>query len=53
VIDAIMRQVGHVSYHIGQIVQIARILAGDDWNVLTIPRGQSKQFNEQMSQKKK
>jgi hypothetical protein len=46
VIDAIMRQVGHASYHIGQIVQIARILAGDEWNVLTIPRGQSKKFNE-------
>jgi hypothetical protein len=53
VIDAIMRQVSHVGYHTGQIVQIARILAGDEWNVLTIPRGRSKDFNEQMAQKKR
>jgi hypothetical protein len=49
VIDAIQRQIAHYGYHVGQIVQIARILAGDGkWNVLTIPRGGSKQFNQQM-----
>jgi hypothetical protein len=49
VIDAIQRQISHYGYHVGQIVQIARILAGDGkWNVLTIPRGGSKQFNQQM-----
>jgi|SRR5450432_724349 len=52
VIDAIMRQVAHVGYHVGQIVQIARILAGDEWTVLTVPRGGSKQFNEKMLEKK-
>jgi len=48
VIDAILRHVGHVGYHVGQIVQIARILAGDEWNVLTIARGKSKEFNQRM-----
>ena len=51
VIDAIMRQVGHIGYHVGQIVQTARILAGDEWNVLTVPRGKSKEHNEKMKQK--
>lgn len=43
---AIERSLSHISYHIGQIVLIARIHAGDDWETLTIPRGQSEQFNK-------
>jgi hypothetical protein len=27
-------------------VQVARILAGEQWNTLTIPRGGSAQFNQ-------
>src|SRR5688572_14789549 len=36
---ALSRSLGHTCYHIGQIVQVARIHAGDKWNTLTIPRG--------------
>lgn len=43
---AIQRSLGHTCYHIGQIVQVARILAGENWNTLTIPRGKSQQFNQ-------
>jgi hypothetical protein len=43
---AMQRSLGHTCYHIGQIVQIARILAGERWTTLTIPRGQSEQFNQ-------
>ncbi|MEZ6062829.1 MAG: DUF1572 family protein [Planctomycetaceae bacterium] len=42
---AIQRSLGHTCYHAGQIVQLARVHAGDNWNVLTIARGQSEQFN--------
>jgi hypothetical protein len=42
---ALERSLGHTCYHIGQIVQVARIHAGEKWNVLTIPRGGSEQFN--------
>jgi hypothetical protein len=42
---AMARSLGHTCYHVGQIVQIARIHAGDNWNTLTIPRGGSQQFN--------
>lgn len=44
---AIQRSLGHTCYHIGQIVQVARVQAGDEWNTLTIPRGQSEQFNKE------
>jgi uncharacterized damage-inducible protein DinB len=43
---ALERSLGHACYHIGQIVQVARIQAGEDWNTLTIPRGGSEQFNK-------
>jgi hypothetical protein len=42
---ALERSLGHTSYHIGQIVQVARIHAGKQWKTLTIPRGASEQFN--------
>lgn len=44
---ALARSLGHTCYHIGQIVQVARIHAGDNWQTLTIPRGGSAQFNQQ------
>src|SRR5580765_6158773 len=43
---ALERSLGHTCYHIGQIVQVARIHAGDRWTTLTIPRGGSEQFNQ-------
>jgi hypothetical protein len=43
---ALERALGHTCYHIGQIVQAARFHAGEKWNVLTIPRGGSEQFNQ-------
>ena len=52
VIDALERSLAHISYHIGQIVQEARVLAGEKWTVLTIPRGGSNQFNRQMTERK-
>ena len=45
---ALERSLGHTCYHIGQIVQVARIHAGEKWNTLTIPRGQSEQFNKKV-----
>lgn len=36
---ALERSLGHTCYHIGQIVQVARIHAGEHWKTLTIPRG--------------
>ncbi|MNY02677.1 DinB superfamily protein [compost metagenome] len=46
VVEAINRQLAHLPYHIGQIVFIAKMLAGKNWNSLTIPKGKSKEFNQ-------
>src|SRR6185312_14380868 len=43
---AMQRSLGHTCYHIGQIVQVARIHAKEQWQTLTIPRGKSEQFNK-------
>jgi uncharacterized damage-inducible protein DinB len=49
VMQAINRQVAHYSYHVGQIVYLAKHLAGDRWTALTIPRGKSADFNARVS----
>lgn len=38
VMEAIERQMYHYSYHIGQIIYVAKILKSGDWKALTIPR---------------
>ncbi len=38
VIEAVERQMSHYSYHVGQIVYIAKQLKDADWKTLTIPR---------------
>lgn len=46
---ALTRSLAHTSYHCGQIVQSARVLAsqsGTAWETLTIPRGGSGAFNQ-------
>ena len=43
---ALERSLGHTCYHIGQIVQLACVHAGEHWQTLTIPRGGSEQFNK-------
>lgn len=45
VIDAINRQLAHYPYHIGQIVFIGRMIKDKDWKNLSIPKGQSQQYN--------
>jgi hypothetical protein len=48
VIDALHRALAHCGYHVGQIVQLARFLAKDRWETITIPRGGSEQFNRSL-----
>jgi len=45
---AIQRSLAHCGYHVGQIMLIARILAGDNWTTITIPRGASATFNQRV-----
>ena len=41
VVEAVNRQMTHYAYHVGQIVLLARHYAGDGWDSLSIPKGQS------------
>ena len=53
VTQAINRQVAHYSYHIGQIVFLAKHFAGDRWKALTVPRNKSARFNADVASGKK
>jgi hypothetical protein len=48
VFEAIERQKEHYAYHVGQIVLLAKVGAGAAWEPLSVPRGGSDAFNEQM-----
>jgi hypothetical protein len=45
VLQAINRQLTHYASHVGQIVFLAKHLAGDRWETLSIPRGKSREFD--------
>jgi uncharacterized damage-inducible protein DinB len=53
VLQAIDRQLTHYGYHVGQIVLLARIARGREWSSLSVPRGQSEQFNARMRERSK
>jgi hypothetical protein len=44
--EAINRQLAHYPYHIGQIVFIGKMVLNEKWESLSIPRGNSAQYNE-------
>jgi hypothetical protein len=46
VVEAINRQLGHYPYHVGQIVFIGKMACSNNWTSLSIPKGNSKEYNE-------
>ena len=48
VTDAIHRQLAHYAYHVGQIVYVGRLTRDQQWKSLSIPKGQSEQYNQGM-----
>lgn len=48
---AINRQLAHYSYHIGQIVYIAKMIRSGHWKSLSIPKGKSEEFNSSFKEK--
>lgn len=50
--EAINRQLTHYAYHIGQIAFLAKHLRSTDWKTLSVPRGQSADFNKFLADKK-
>lgn len=48
VMQAINRQIAHYSYHIGQIVFLAKHLNASGWKSLSVPRNKSAEFNRKV-----
>ena len=56
VMQAINRQVAHYSYHVGQIVYLAKHFSTDhagNWVALTVPRNKSAEFNADVTSGRK
>jgi len=53
VVEALQRQLTHYAYHIGQLVYLARMRRGAEWQSLSIPRGKTEEFNRQMFAREK
>ncbi len=45
--EAILRQLAHYSYHVGQIVYVAKALKGEGWQTLSIAKNASKDYNKE------
>ncbi len=52
VIEAVNRQLTHYSYHVGQIVFLAKHLRSSDWQTLSVPRNRSEEFNKFLEEKR-
>ncbi len=44
--EALHRGLAHTSYHVGQIVVLAKGFRGTEWKSLSIPRGKSEDLNQ-------
>jgi hypothetical protein len=45
--DAVNRQLCHYAYHVGQMVLIGKMVKGENWESLSIPKGKSRDFNNE------
>jgi uncharacterized damage-inducible protein DinB len=53
VVEAINRQMMHYAYHVGQIVFLGKLAKGNNWQSLSIPKGKSKDYNQEKFAKDK
>jgi hypothetical protein len=51
VVGALQRSLAHTVSHTGQIVLLAKLLAGASWRTLSIPRGKSQEFLASMHER--
>lgn len=49
--DAILRQLAHYPYHVGQIVTIGKMIKDTEFTTLSIAKNKSKDFNDSMGHK--
>jgi hypothetical protein len=46
IVEAINRQLTHYSYHVGQIVFLAKHFRSTEWETLSVPKNRSAEFNK-------
>ncbi len=51
--EALLRQHSHYAYHVGQIVFLGRLLKGNEWTSLSIPKNGSKAYNAAKNKQEK
>ena len=47
IVEAINRQLAHYANHVGQIVLLGKMIKGDSWVSLSVPKGESEVFNKE------
>ncbi|MDY7395414.1 DUF1572 family protein [Aureibaculum sp. 2210JD6-5] len=47
VLEAINRQLCHYAYHTGQLVYVGKLIKGNQWKSLSIPKNQSSAYNKE------
>jgi hypothetical protein len=52
VLKALNRSLAHTAYHVGQITFLAKHFRARDWKNLSVPRGQSGEFNAYLAENK-
>jgi uncharacterized damage-inducible protein DinB len=50
--EALHRSLAHTTYHVGQIVFLAKQFRGEEWNCLSIPLGGSRAYNDAPNREK-
>src|SRR6478609_2985476 len=53
VLESIQRQLAHYPHHVGQILYQAKIIKGDSFKSLSIPKGNSEAFNKEKFEQEK
>ena len=43
--ETLFRLMTHTSYHVGQVVYLAKAIRGSEWKCLSIPLGKSEEYN--------
>lgn len=51
IVEAINRQLAHYSYHVGQIVLLAKHFKSADWKTLSVPKNKSAEFNQFLAER--
>lgn len=51
--QALERSLSHMAYHTGQIVLLAKLLKGEGWSSLSIPKGKTEEYNRKKFESEK